>query len=139
MAKQCPAVIDFEMERKKHDDSNGKKEETNLSTSHAKALTSKELVRGGVPSRRATRDRQCDSPMTTEGVKRSLFLLLRAMERDATSYEDNTDARMLFTAIRKGKIRLTKFILDAAPNDIVNYADFKGKTPLIIACALKVN
>lgn len=42
-------------------------------------------------------------------------------------------------AINKGKIHLAKFILDAGEYDIVNTRDFKGKTPLIRACYIKVN
>lgn len=53
--------------------------------------------------------------------------------------DEYTDARMLFNAIRKGQIRLVKFILIAAPKEVVNAIDLKGKTPLMISCFLKVS
>jgi len=37
-----------------------------------------------------------------------------------------------------GKVHLAKFILDAGEIGIVNTRDFKGKTPLIRACYIKV-
>lgn len=51
--------------------------------------------------------------------------------------DEYTDARMLFSAIRKGQIRLIRFILIAAPKEVVNAIDLKGKTPLMISCFLK--
>ena len=44
----------------------------------------------------------------------------------------------LLDAVNKGKVHLAKFILDAGEDDIVNTRDFKGKTPLIRACYIKV-
>ena len=44
----------------------------------------------------------------------------------------------LLDAINKGKVHLAKFILDAGEYNIVNTKDFKGKTPLIRACYIKV-
>jgi hypothetical protein len=44
----------------------------------------------------------------------------------------------LLDAINRGKVHLAKFILDAGELDIVNTRDFKGKTPLIRACYIKV-
>lgn len=41
-------------------------------------------------------------------------------------------------AINRGKVHLAKFILDAGEQDVVNTRDFKGKTPLIRACYIKV-
>ncbi|KAK3092697.1 hypothetical protein FSP39_006054 [Pinctada imbricata] len=108
-------------------------------TLQKRAMTSNDLLRGGrVPIGRGSNKDLVPSPgsLSSEGLKRSFFLLMRSMEKD-DQLDDNTDARMLFNAIRKGKIRLAKFILDAAPVDLVNCSDFKGKTPLIIACSLK--
>ena len=45
----------------------------------------------------------------------------------------------LLDAINKGKVHLAKFILDAGEYNIVNTKDFKGKTPLIRACYIKVS
>jgi len=45
----------------------------------------------------------------------------------------------LLDAINKGKVHLAKFILDAGECDTVNTRDFKGKTPLIRACYIKVS
>ena len=44
----------------------------------------------------------------------------------------------LLDAINRGKVHLAKFILDAGECDVVNTRDFKGKTPLIRACYIKV-
>jgi len=44
----------------------------------------------------------------------------------------------LLDAIDRGKVHLAKFILDAGEYDIINTKDFKGKTPLIRACYIKV-
>ena len=44
----------------------------------------------------------------------------------------------LFDAIRKGKFHLARFILEASQGDLPNSADIRGKTPLIIACSIKV-
>ena len=45
----------------------------------------------------------------------------------------------LLDAINRGKVHLAKFILDAGESDVVNTRDFKGKTPLIRACYIKVS
>ena len=44
----------------------------------------------------------------------------------------------LLDAINRGKVHLAKFILDAGELGTVNTRDFKGKTPLIRACYIKV-
>jgi len=44
----------------------------------------------------------------------------------------------LLDAINRSKVHLAKFILDAGELGIVNTRDFKGKTPLIRACYIKV-
>jgi len=44
----------------------------------------------------------------------------------------------LLDAVNRGKVHLAKFILDAGEIGIVNTRDFKGKTPLIRACYIKV-
>ena len=44
----------------------------------------------------------------------------------------------LLDAINRGKVHLAKFILDAGEMGTVNTRDFKGKTPLIRACYIKV-
>ncbi|XP_061192176.1 putative ankyrin repeat protein RF_0381 [Saccostrea echinata] len=67
-------------------------------------------------------------------LKKTVSLL--TMEKDL-NLDEYTDARMLFNAIRKGQIRLVKFILVAAPREVVNALDLKGKTPLMISCFLK--
>lgn len=69
-------------------------------------------------------------------LERTVSLLKMEKELDLDEY---TDARMLFNAIRKGQIRLVRFILIAAPKEIVNAIDLKGKTPLMISCFLKVS
>ena len=46
----------------------------------------------------------------------------------------------LLDAVNRGKVHLAKFILDAAgEDDVVNTRDFKGKTPLIRACYIRVS
>jgi len=45
----------------------------------------------------------------------------------------------LLDAVNRGKVHLAKFILDAGEMGIVNTRDFKGKTPLIRACYIKVS
>lgn len=69
-------------------------------------------------------------------LERTVSLLKMEKELNLDEY---TDARMLFNAIRKGQIRLVRFILIAAPKEIVNAIDLKGKTPLMISCFLKVS
>ena len=51
----------------------------------------------------------------------------------------DTGGPALLDAILRGKIHLAKFILEAMDNSLVNYRDFKGKTPLMRACAIKVS
>ncbi|CAC5380527.1 unnamed protein product [Mytilus coruscus] len=63
--------------------------------------------------------------------------LLNLMSNNDEKFDDNTDGRMLFDAIRKGKQHLVRFILEASPGNIVNARDFNGKTPLIVACTIK--
>ena len=50
-----------------------------------------------------------------------------------------TGGSALLDAINRGKVHLAKFILDAGEYDVVNTRDFKGKTPLIRACYIKVS
>lgn len=69
-------------------------------------------------------------------LERTVSLLKMEKELNLDEY---TDARMLFNAIRKGQIRLVRFILIAAPKEVVNAIDLKGKTPLMISCFLKVS
>ena len=45
----------------------------------------------------------------------------------------------LLDAINRGKVHLAKFILDAGEYDAANVRDFKGKTPLIRACYIRVS
>ena len=44
----------------------------------------------------------------------------------------------LLDAINRGKVHLAKFLLEADDSNAVNTRDFKGKTPLIRACYIKV-
>ena len=44
----------------------------------------------------------------------------------------------MLDAITRGKIHLAKFILDAGESSTVNTKDFKGKTPLIRSCYIRV-
>lgn len=69
-------------------------------------------------------------------LTRTVSLLTMEKELNLDEY---TDARLLFNAIRKGQIRLVRFILIAAPKEVVNALDLKGKTPLMISCFLQVN
>lgn len=65
--------------------------------------------------------------------------LIKAM---CTNLEDrypvDTDGRVLFDAIRNGKQHLVRFILEAAPGNVVNARDFNGKTALIVVSSIKV-
>ncbi|XP_060070531.1 inversin-A-like [Ylistrum balloti] len=61
--------------------------------------------------------------------------ILRELYTD--SMDIHTDAKLLFDAIRRGKHRLAKFILDASSSDLVNSTDIKGKTPLTVCCQIK--
>lgn len=61
------------------------------------------------------------------------------MANSDEKYDDDTDGRMLFDAIRKGKQHLVRFILEAAPGNIVNARDFNGKTALIVVSSIKVS
>jgi hypothetical protein len=45
----------------------------------------------------------------------------------------------LLDAINRGKVHLAKFILDAGEYGVANTKDFKGKTPLIRACYIRVS
>ncbi|XP_063425835.1 ankyrin repeat domain-containing protein 27-like [Mytilus trossulus] len=63
--------------------------------------------------------------------------LVNLMSNNEEKFDDDTDGRMLFDAIRKGKQHLVRFILEASPGNIVNARDFNGKTPLIVACTIK--
>lgn len=45
----------------------------------------------------------------------------------------------LLDAINRGKVHLAKFILDAGEYGIANTKDFKGKTPLIRSCYIRVS
>lgn len=71
--------------------------------------------------------------------KRKFALFLRTvMAGEEQTFDWNTDARMLFDAIRKGKLHMIRFILEAAPGDLTNSIDIKGKTPLMVSCTIKV-
>jgi len=61
------------------------------------------------------------------------------MSNSDEKYDDDADGRMLFDAIRKGKQHLVRFILEAAPGNIVNARDFNGKTALIVVSSIKVS
>ncbi|KAK6183649.1 hypothetical protein SNE40_011084 [Patella caerulea] len=50
---------------------------------------------------------------------------------------DKTDVTHLFHAIQRGKVRLTRFIIEAAEGKLQNSRDSDGKTPLIFTCMLK--
>ncbi|KAJ8319559.1 hypothetical protein KUTeg_002907, partial [Tegillarca granosa] len=70
--------------------------------------------------------------------KRKFALFLRTvMAGEEQTFDWNTDARMLFDAIRKGKLHMIRFILEAAPGDLTNSVDIKGKTPLMVSCTIK--
>nr|KAI8735004.1 synphilin-1-like [Biomphalaria glabrata] len=47
------------------------------------------------------------------------------------------DVQHLFRAIRKGKGHLTRFMLAASNNALLNCWDKEGKTPLIECCYIK--
>ncbi|XP_069119278.1 uncharacterized protein [Argopecten irradians] len=55
----------------------------------------------------------------------------------ADDMDVHTDAKLLFDAIRRGKHRLAKFILDASPSELANSTDLKGKSPLALCCQIK--
>lgn len=65
--------------------------------------------------------------------------IVNVMSNSDEKYDDDTDGRMLFDAIRKGKQHLVRFILEAAPGNIVNARDFNGKTALIVVSSIKVS
>lgn len=65
--------------------------------------------------------------------------IVNLMSNSDEKYDDDTDGRMLFDAIRKGKQHLVRFILQAAPGNIVNARDFNGKTALIVVSSIKVS
>ncbi|OWF53386.1 uncharacterized protein LOC110446452 [Mizuhopecten yessoensis] len=67
--------------------------------------------------------------------QKSWLPILREIYTDRM--DTHTDARLLFDAIKKGKYRLAKFILDASPSDLANSTDLKGKNPLTLCCQIK--
>ncbi|KAJ8319550.1 hypothetical protein KUTeg_002898 [Tegillarca granosa] len=75
----------------------------------------------------------------SQGKKTFMLFLRTAMTptSDETTVDLNTDARLLFDAIRKGKSHMIRFILDASPVDLANCTDLKGKTPLMVSCQIK--
>ncbi|XP_041351033.1 putative ankyrin repeat protein RBE_0220 [Gigantopelta aegis] len=48
-----------------------------------------------------------------------------------------SDEFLLFDSITKGKVKVTKFILQAAKSNLLNIMDAEGRTPLILCCQIK--
>ncbi|XP_033733566.1 inversin-B-like [Pecten maximus] len=87
-------------------------------------------------TRHRYKSKSFDSPYEPQyKYQKSWLPILRELYAD--EMDTHTDAKLLFDAIKRGKYRLSKFILDASPSELANSTDIKGKSPLTLCCQIK--